>query len=174
MDVVWRAFELRPQGAPPIPPEYRARIEAARPRLNAIAKEQYGLELKPGPFGINSRPALVGAKFAEAQGVGKEFHRAVMRAYWEEARDIGAPETLAQLAEAVGLPRAEFLASLHDASYDRAVQEDIDQAAAYGLSGVPAIVFDMRYLVSGAQPYPVLVEVTEKVLTELAAGDNGT
>ena len=46
-------------------PEYRARIEAARPQLYAMAREQYGLELNVGTFGINSQPALVGAKFAE-------------------------------------------------------------------------------------------------------------
>ncbi|RIK33684.1 MAG: disulfide bond formation protein DsbA, partial [Chloroflexi bacterium] len=28
---------------------------------------------------------------------------------------------------------------------------------------VPAMVFAEKYLVSGAQPYPVLVEVTERV-----------
>lgn len=147
-------------------PDYRARIEAARPRLLAIAKQTYGVELHQGPFGIDSRPALVGAKFAEAQGVGPAYHRAVMRAYWQEGKNIEDRAVLAGLAEAVGLARDAYLAALDDPAYDEQVQADVDLARQYGLNSVPAIVFDMRYLVSGAQPYPVLVEAVEQLMAE--------
>jgi predicted DsbA family dithiol-disulfide isomerase len=40
------------------------------------------------------------------------------------------------------------------------------QAHQYGLSGVPAIVFENRYLVSGAQPYAVLKQVADQVIAE--------
>jgi predicted DsbA family dithiol-disulfide isomerase len=166
VEVMWRAFELRPRGAPPVPPEYRAKIAAGRPRLYAIAREQYGLELKQGPFGIDSRTALIGAKFAEANGRGPEYHRAIFAAYWLRAEDIGEVETLAQAAEASGLDRTAFLAGLADPQFDAQVQEDEELARAYGLNGVPAIVFEEKYLVSGAQPYPVLVQVTERVMAE--------
>ena len=86
--VAWRSFELRPVGAPPISPAYRAKIEASRPRLYEIAKAQYDLDLKPGPFGINSRPALVGAKYAEAQDLGEAYIEAIFNAYWLEGRNI--------------------------------------------------------------------------------------
>lgn len=152
-----------------MPAEYRAKIEAARPRLNAIAQEQYGLTLNAGPFGIDSRPALVGAKVAEAAGLGKAYHRAVMAAYWQHAQDIGDADVLVDLAASIGLAREEFRAALADERHDAAVQLDVELARQYGLSSVPAIVFDMRYLVPGAQPYETLVDVTEKVLAE--AGD---
>ena len=67
-----------------MPAEYRARIEAHRPQLHKTARETYGVEMNPGPFGLQSRPALIGAKVAEAHGRGAEFHARVMRAYWEE------------------------------------------------------------------------------------------
>lgn len=152
-------------------PDYRARIEAGRPRLLAIAKETYGLDLHQGPFGIDSRPALVGAKVAEAQGVGPAYHRAVMEAYWQAGKNIEDRTVLAGLAEEVGLARDEFLAALDDPAYDQQVQADIDMARQYGLNGVPAIIFDMRYLISGAQPYPVLVEAVEQIMAE-TNGDN--
>ncbi len=100
VEIHWRSYELRPKGSPPIPPEYRARIDAGRPRLYAIPREQYGLELKQGPFGIDSRPALIGAKFAEAMGVGPTYYAAVMRAYWQEGKNIGEIEVLADIAVA--------------------------------------------------------------------------
>lgn len=168
VEVVWHAFELRPKGSPPMPAEYRARIDANQPRLYAMAREQYDLELKQGPFGIDSRPALIGAKFAEREGVGHAYHYAVFSGYWTEARDIGDRETLADIAASVGLDRAAFLAALDDPALDDEVQADVDQARELGLNSVPAMVFDQRYLVSGAQPYPVLVQATEHVAAELA------
>jgi predicted DsbA family dithiol-disulfide isomerase len=165
--ISWRSFELRPQGSPPMPPEYRARIEAARPQLYAMARNQYGLELNVGPFGIDSRPALVGAKFAEAEGRGEAYHRAVFGAYWQGAADIGDRDTLAQVAEESGLERAAFLAALHDPAHVLAVDADIAQAGAYGLSGVPALVFAGKYLVVGAQPFATLKQAVTQVRAEL-------
>lgn len=152
-----------------MPPEYRARIEAATPRLYATAREQYGLALSRGPLGANSRPALVGAKYAEANGAGQAYHAAVFRAYWQQAADIGDLALLADLAAQAGLERAGFLAALDDPASNAAVDVDIAQAQAYGLSGVPAMVFAERYLVVGAQPYPLLRQAVEQVLAELGA-----
>ena len=149
-----------------MPPEYRARIEAGRPQLEAMARERYGLELNVGPFGINSRPALVGAKFAEAQGVGEAYHDAMFRAYWQDAKNIEDLAVLAEVATAVGLNRDEFLAALDDPQYQNEMLADVQQAFQYGLSGVPALVYNNKYLVSGAQPYELLVEVAEKAAAD--------
>lgn len=166
VDIRWRSFELRPAGGPPIPPEYRAQIEAGRPQLYALAHERYGVEMNSGPFGIDSRPALVGAKYAEAEGKSAEYHAAVFRAYWLDARSIDDREVLGSIAESIGLERQAFQAALADASYAAEVTQDVDMAAAYGLSGVPAIVYEQRYLVSGAQPTQVLRQVAEQVLAQ--------
>lgn len=153
-----------------MPPEFRRRIEAATPALYAAAREQYGLELNRGPLGANSRPALVGAKYAEEQGVGPAYHDAVFRAYWQRAADIGDRELLADIAAGVGLERAAFLAALAQPQYNAAVDADIAEAHAYNLSGVPAMILAQRYLVVGAQPYPVLKQAVEQVLAALGGG----
>lgn len=168
--VQWRSFELRPEGSPPISPEYRARIEAARPRFEAMVRAQHGIEINAGPFGINSRPALIGAKYAEAEGAGEAYHEAVFRAYWEQGKRIDDLEVLANIAESVGLEREAFLQALEDPAYELAVTADIEQAYRYGLSAVPALVFEDKYLVVGAQPYEALVQVTEKVIEERGPG----
>jgi predicted DsbA family dithiol-disulfide isomerase len=166
VDVVWRSYELRPIGSPPIPPEYLARIKATEPRLARMAREQYGVELNRGPMGIHSRSALIGAKYAEAQGKGRQYHDAVFRAYWQRANNIDDVEVLAEIAQSIGLERDSFLAALKDEQYDAQVSADIEQAYYYGLTGVPALIFGERYLVSGAQPYEVLRQVVEKVDSE--------
>ncbi len=161
--IQWRSYELRPASAPPISPEYRARILASRPQMIAMARERYGLEINHGPFGINSRPSLVGAKFAEAQGKGEAYHEGIFHAYWQDAKNIAEVDVLAGVAVSAGLDRADFLNALHDVKYEQQVTDDVEQAFAYGLQGVPALVFANKYLVSGAQPYETLVQVVEKV-----------
>lgn len=153
-----------------MPPEYRQRIQAMQPQLLAVARERYGREINQGPFGIDSRPALIGAKYAEREGAGPAWHEAVMRAYWQEARDIGDRDVLAEIAGTLGLGRDEFLAALNDPAFDAEVQADIDLAHAYGLNGVPALIFDNRYLVSGAQPADVLRRLVAQIGAERDAG----
>ncbi|RME84193.1 MAG: DsbA family oxidoreductase [Caldilineae bacterium] len=163
VEVHWRSFELRPADGPPISAEYRAQILAARPRIYALAREVYGLEMNPGPFGIDTRPALIGAKIAEAEGRGDAYHEAVFRAYWQQAQDISRKAVLAELARAVGMDGEVFADLLEADQYVAEVVDDIRQAQAYGLYAVPALVFNDRYLVSGAQPYETLAEVVERV-----------
>ncbi len=134
--------------------------------MAAIARERYGRELNPGPFGIDSRPALIGEKVAATQGLGAAFHDAAMHAYWRDARDLSDRAVLAEVAVGVGLSAATFLAALDEAEYAELVQADIDFAHQHGLNGVPALIFAKQYLVSGAQP----VEVLRQVAAKIAAG----
>jgi predicted DsbA family dithiol-disulfide isomerase len=166
--ITWHAFELRPRGSPPMPPEYRARIEAGQPRLLAMAREQYGLAINRGPFGIDSRPALIGEQYAMTQGCGNAYHDAVADAYWLQAQSIDNREVLADIAASVGLERAAFLSALDAPEYNQAVDAEIAWAHANEISGVPALVFDEKYLVVGAQPYPVLEQVLRQCQDEAA------
>ena len=119
--------------------------------------------MNPGPFGIDSRPALVGVKYAESQGNGNGFHDAVLKAYWQQAQAIDNLDVLTDIAGTTGLDTADFRAALTDPAFVEAVDDDIAQAAAYGLQGVPALIFAEKYLVPGAVPYETLVQVVEEV-----------
>jgi predicted DsbA family dithiol-disulfide isomerase len=133
-----------------------------------MARQQYGLEINRGPLGIDSRDALVGEKFAEARGLGTPYHDAVAAAYWQHAQSIDDRQLLADLAASVGLDRAEFLAALDDPAYDREVEEDVAFAHRNGMTGVPALVFAEKYLVMGAQPYPMLKQILQQCEAEAA------
>ncbi len=107
-------------------------------------REQYGLEINAGPFGIDSRPALIADKYAESQGKGDVFHKAVMDAYWQQARSIDDKIVLKEIAEHVGLNTENFEAILNDQTYNTEVSADIDLARGYRLDGVPALIFAER------------------------------
>jgi predicted DsbA family dithiol-disulfide isomerase len=167
----WRAYELRPTEAPPIPPEIEAahqeRIADGWSRVQQIARERFGLEMRRIEGERHpSRLAHVGAKFAIQRGKGDDYHLAVFRAHWQELRDISSPETLAEIAVAVGLDEAEFRAALADDLLLSAVLEDERWAAEIGLTGVPAFIFGERYLVVGAQPVGMLRQVADRCIEE--------
>lgn len=125
--------------------------------------------MNPGPFGINSRPALVGVKYAESQGAGNAFHDAALRAYWQEAAALDDLDVLAEIAASVGLDADSFRAALTDSEFVDAVDRDIAQAQEFGLQGVPALVFAGKYLVPGAVPYDTLVQVVDEVTAKEGA-----
>ena len=166
VEIHWRSYELRPKGSPPIPEHYRQRIEANRPRMKAMAREQYGLEINQGQFGIDSRPSLILEKYAEEKGKGHEYHDAINRAYWQEAKSIEDESVLKEIMTRVGLDATHYEAAIQNPDHAAVVDADIAQAHAYGLNGVPALIFNNKYLVSGAQPYEALKQVVEKVLKE--------
>jgi predicted DsbA family dithiol-disulfide isomerase len=165
--VEWHSFELRPAGTV-IPDWYLERIQQSRPRIHQMMWETFGIQLNIGPFGISTRKALIGAKVAAAQGkaIEEAYHRAVLQAYWLEARDISGVSVLAELAAKAGMQPDVFLSALDDPAYDDAVALDIELGRQIGISGVPAHVFEKRYYLPGAQPLDVLREVVEKVETE--------
>lgn len=147
----------------PLPPQYREAILAKRPQMKQMAREFYGVEMNEGPFGIDSRPALVGAKYAEAMGAGPAYHEATLRAYWQEARDISDQAELRAIAEGAGLDGDAFMVALDDPEYNAPVDHDIMMASQIGITGVPAMLFASKYLVVGAQTYDSLVDIMRQV-----------
>jgi predicted DsbA family dithiol-disulfide isomerase len=134
--------------------------------LEKRAREQYDLTMNVGPFGIDSRPALIVEKYAETQGKGEAFHKAVMQAYWQQARSIDEKAVLQEIAEQVGLSTENFDDVLASPSFDEEVAADVELAHEYGLTGVPALIFADRYLVVGAQPFDTFKRLVEKILEE--------
>ncbi len=134
--------------------------------LQKTAREQYGMEINSGPTGTNSRPALIVEKYAISQGKGNAFHKAVMEAYWQQARSIDDINVLKEIAEHTGLSTENFDAVLANPVFEAQVSADIDLAHEYGLDAVPALIFADKYLVVGAQPFDMLKQVIEKIREE--------
>lgn len=99
----------------------------------------------------NTRRAHQLLHLARVAGRQDEMTERLFSAHFVEGRHVGRIEELAALAGEVGLDPAEVRAALEAGSHDDAVQADIDQAHAYGISGVPFFVIDGRYGISGAQ-----------------------
>ena len=90
------------------------------------------------------------------------------RGYFIEGEPIGDHEALVRMATDVGLDGAEVQAVLAGDAYADAVRADLDQAAAFGITGVPFFVLDRKYGVSGAQPAGVILQALEQAWAERA------
>jgi predicted DsbA family dithiol-disulfide isomerase len=95
----------------------------------------------------------------------------LFRAHFAEGRDIGDTDTLAELAESVGLNRAEARRCLASDRNGDAVAQSQRTAEELGITGVPFFVFGRRYAVSGAQPEDVLTRAIDLVSTDTLAGN---
>ncbi|NJM42500.1 MAG: hypothetical protein HC853_18060 [Anaerolineae bacterium] len=62
-------------------------------------------------------------------------------------------QVLEEVLQQVGLEPHQLETALSDLRYEAEVDEDIAQACEFGLEGVPALVFNNNYLITGAQPY---------------------
>ncbi len=108
--------------------------------------------------------------WAGVEGRQEAVVEGLFRAYWGEGRDIGDRAVLAEVAAAAGMDGgvvARLLASDADASDIAARDAD---ARAKGVTGVPAFLVDRRYLVAGAQPAEVWLEIIDEIAARAAPG----
>jgi len=110
----------------------------------------------------NSRLAQELGSWAETQEGGGAIHDLLYRAYFVDARNIGDPDILVEIAGAAGLDQDAARAVLETRSFKDAVDADWAKSRDYGVTGVPTFVAG-QYGVVGAQPYEVLEQLLEKV-----------
>ncbi len=109
----------------------------------------------------NSRLAQELGKWADTQPGGGAIHDALYKAYFVEARNIGDPDILVEIAEKVGLDGTEARKVIDERRFKDAVDADWQKSATYGVTGVPTFVA-ARYGVVGAQPYETLAQLVER------------
>jgi predicted DsbA family dithiol-disulfide isomerase len=109
----------------------------------------------------NSRLAQELGKWADTQKGGAAIHDALYKAYFVDARNIGDPDVLVEIAESVGLDGAEARRIIEERVFKDEVDADWQKSASYGVTGVPTFVA-ARYGVVGAQPYEALAQLVEK------------
>ncbi len=94
-----------------------------------------------------------------------QLAEALFTAYFHDGRDIGAVATLRELGESHGLDGDGIETLLHDGRYDIDVQQSQREAARLGVRGVPFVVVDNRFGISGAQPEAIFRQAISQATT---------
>jgi predicted DsbA family dithiol-disulfide isomerase len=168
----WLPYELNPD----MPADgmkravYRARKFGAE-RAFALDRDMTELGLGEGiRFAFdrmertpNTRKAHLLIAMASRRGLGGAAAEALFTAYFEEGRDIGREDVLAEIALAIGLDQAQAEAAFSDDSLRASVVDIETEAARLGIGGVPFFIIDNAWSVSGAQPREAWLDVLRRV-----------
>ncbi len=118
--------------------------------------------VSPQPY---TNLAFQGLEFAKDQGKGDAYNDAVFRAFFQQDRDIGSLDVLADVAQNVGLEPAEFRHALEQGTYQERVAEHLRVANRHlGLEAVPTVIIGHRRL-NGLYPADALRQVIQEELS---------
>lgn len=158
VSVAWRSYLLRPR-----PEEGRDLMKFVRytqgwlrPAAEPDAPRFRVWESSEGPP-THSIPAHVVARAARRRGPaqGRALHERLLRAYFEESRDISSEPVLRELWRDAGLPEDAF-AACADPALVRETIDDHNEAVELGITGVPAVrLAGSDAFVMGAQPLEI-------------------
>jgi len=164
--IKWVHFPLHPD----TPAEGRSLADLFAGRGYDVAQMQAQMRARMQAEGLpygdrtmtyNSRLAQELGAWADTQPGGEAIHDALFRAYFVDARDIGDPEVLVEIAAAVGLPADQAREVIEQRTHRAAVDADWELSRQYGVTGVPTFVIGNQGVV-GAQPYETLEELVKQ------------
>ena len=108
-------------------------------------------------------------RWAAAEGLGDPMLERLFSLFFEEGADLTKAETLIAAAEEVGLDEDEVAMRLEDGVDLDAVKADIAHAGRIGITGVPTIIVENKFAISGAQTPEVLIDALRRIASELDA-----
>lgn len=173
----WHPFELNPNMPPEgqnlrehITEKYGASPEQSaqnRAHLEGIGKD-LGIA-----FSFSDESRIVNT-FAAHQLLdwAQEHHKqhplkmALFDAHFRDGLDVSLPEVLVDIAQTVGLDKTEAERVLTTASHANDTRARQQFWTERGISGVPAMVFQSKYLLTGAQGAQTYAQMLHKVLQE--------
>lgn len=89
--------------------------------------------------------------WAKGQGHMHDLKQALFTAHFTDNRNISDLSVLADIAAEIGLDHNEAMAVLKDQRFANEVRDSEQWAREQGIQGVPAVIFNDRHLVTGAQ-----------------------
>ena len=184
-DIRWRPFELNPDLAPEgedlashMQRKYgRSPDVAMAGEMERIAAEA-GYDMRYRGEGTEPERCLWNTLLAhkllawawDSEGAGAQtrLKLALFDAHFQQRRALSDPQVLLDCAEAAGLDRAGTQAALADPALEAAVRAEEECAFAMGITSVPTMLLEGRFLIPGAQGPETYVQCLRKVASRLS------
>lgn len=171
--IAWHPFQLNPdmpregiERAGYYPAKFGGDEGAARVTSQIMAAaEETGLSFDLGaiPRVPNTLDAHRLILWAGVEGVQTQVVDDLFQAYFQDHRDIGEKEVLADIADGAGLDAALMHQLLSSDSDLEAVREQDTAFRGMGVTGVPTFLVDRKQAVPGAQPADLWVKVIDEI-----------
>ncbi|RAJ45667.1 putative DsbA family dithiol-disulfide isomerase [Kitasatospora sp. SolWspMP-SS2h] len=169
VEIEWMPFELRPHPTPTLRPEdpYLPAIweRSVYPMARRMGVDLTLPTVSPQPY---TRLAFEGYQYAAEHGRAAEYTPRLLRAFFQEDRDIGRIDVLADIAAELGLDADEFSQALIDGSYTETHRAALRTAEAFRISVAPTIIIDGRHRIEGV---PTAAQLRKAVLDARAEQD---
>lgn len=166
IQVIWKSYQLDSDLSkvePINPKEYfdkkgfsEEQIKQSKIRLNEMGAP-FGITFNEGNIMINTGEAHRLIQFAQTKGLASEAEEALFKAYFTDNKNVADFDTLATIAEEIGLNKTETLEMLNSDAFVFDVASDVLDGRNIGVTGVPFFVVDRKYALSGAQPVEYFV-----------------
>lgn len=176
-EIVWRSFQLDPDAS-----------ESSDQSVSQMLAKKYGVSLEEAE-GMNAHVSELAARDGLEYHIDKahyvntfnahrlnhlaadyhlqdEMGERLFRFYFTEGGNLADSEALIALAEEVGLPAQKAREVLQGSAYADDVRADIQQAHRLGIRGVPFMLVDGKYGLSGAQPTAMFQSQLERAWSE--------
>lgn len=100
---------------------------------------RYSVPFKPNPYAFlsNTLRLMRAAVAAQKLGFFPLYHRAVYRAVWAEAQDLGDEATLRRVFDRAGVPATKLMARSEDQDIRDKLRQNTEHAVQRGVFGAP-------------------------------------
>jgi predicted DsbA family dithiol-disulfide isomerase len=130
-----------------------------------MVAEETGIKVTPPSLWIDSRAALQGSELARESNVFGTYHEMVFRAAFEQRRDIGQMDVLADLAEVAGMDRECFSADIEARRMAGRLAEHKLEADRFSALGYPTFMLGDFPLI-GIQPVETMRMLIERFIEQ--------
>ena len=143
--------------------------QAMRDQLTALGQAAgFQFNFTPETRTWNTFDAHRAVHWAGLQGKQHAFMEALFHAYFTENRNPSDPATLKGAAIAVGLDAEALAAVIASDRYREDIEAILARNQAMGISGVPTIILDQKYAITGGQPVANFKQALQQVASERA------
>lgn len=177
IEISWHPFELAPDlsaqgenlrnflakkyGSSP------AGGEQARKQLTEIGKQLgFDFNFTPQMQRYNTFKAHQLSFWAKSKGLQTPLKLALFKSYFTDNSNISDNKILSSIAANVGLDKNEALSVLEDESFAQQVRAEQQQWIQKGISSVPSVILQEKYLIPGALESDAWVDTLKQVIHE--------
>jgi predicted DsbA family dithiol-disulfide isomerase len=181
-EITFRPFELNPQMVPEgenivehIAKKYGSTPEQSAQNRQLIHDKaaEFGFTMETGPdsriWNTFDSHRLLHWAAETAPRKQAALKKALFEIHFTKGRNLTDPEVLADAAKRAGLNREKAAAVLAEGRYGDEVRAEEALWMSRGISAVPAVVIEGKYLISGAQPVEVFEQALRKIAGDMAA-----